>query len=457
MSKQEGKILIIDDNKEVLTTLKLFLQYEFEEVTTLKNPNQIPEYFWKNDFDVILLDMNFSAGVSSGNEGLYWFNEIKKYDKDAVIIFITAYADVSLAVNTIKQGAFDFVMKPWDNDKLIATLKAAYKHRKSLKELKNSKNIQKTLDEDINKPFSNIIGTSNSIKHVFSIIEKVAQTDANILLLGENGTGKELFARDIHRLSKRKDKIFLNVDMNTLSDSLFESELFGHVKGAFTDAKEDRTGRFETASGGSLFLDEIGNLPLHLQIKLLTVLENREFVKVGESKPQKFDVRLICATNKDIEQLVYNGLFREDLLYRINTIKIEIPPLRERSEDIILIANHYLEIYSSKYEKGNLKFNQSALLRLKEHQWPGNIRELKHTIEKVVILSDKPLIDETDLQLTSSTNFGIDLYKPMTLEEIEKQVIGKILKKHNGNLTKTAKELGIIRQTLYNKIKKYGI
>ncbi|NQU80120.1 MAG: sigma-54-dependent Fis family transcriptional regulator, partial [Bacteroidetes bacterium] len=295
------------------------------------------------------------------------------------------------------------------------------------------------------------------IKHIFSLIEKVAQTDANIFLIGENGTGKELFARDIHRLSKRKDKIFLNVDMNTLSDSLFESELFGHVKGAFTDAKEDRTGRFETASEGSLFLDEIGNLALHLQSKLLTVLENREFVKVGDSKPQKFDVRLICATNKNIEQLVYDGLFREDLLYRINTIKIEIPPLRERSKDIILIANHYLKIYSSKYEKWNLKFNQSALLRLTEHQWPGNIRELKHTIEKAVILSDKPLIDETDLQLTSSTNFGVNLHKAMTLEEIEKQVIGKTIKKHNGNLTKTAKELGIIRQTLYNKIKKYGI
>jgi len=457
MSKKEGKILIIDDNKEVLTTLKLFLQYEFEEVTTLKNPNQIPEYLWKNNFDVILLDMNFSAGVSSGNEGIYWFNEIKKYDTDVVIVFITAYADVSLAVNTIKQGAFDFVMKPWDNDKLIATLKAAYIHCKSLKELKNSKNIQKTLDEDINKPFSNIIGTSSNIKQVFSIIEKVAQTDANILLIGENGTGKELFARDIHRLSKRKDKIFLNIDMNTLSDSLFESELFGHVKGAFTDAKEDRAGRFETASEGSLFLDEIGNLPLHLQSKLLTVLENREFVKVGESKPQKFDVRLICATNKNIEQLVFDGLFREDLLYRINTIKIEIPPLRERSEDIVLIANHYLKIYSSKYGKGDLKFNQLALLRLKEHQWPGNIRELKHAIEKAVILSDKQLINETDLQLTSTTDFGIDLHKSMTLDEVEKHVIRKTLIKHNGNLTKTAKELGIIRQTLYNKIKKYGI
>jgi len=457
MSKQDCKILIIDDNKEILTTLKLFLQYEFKEVITLKNPNQIPEYFRKNDFDVILLDMNFSAGLSSGNEGLYWFNEIKKYDKDSVIVFITAYADVNLAVNTIKQGAFDFVIKPWDNDKLIATLKAAYKHRKSLEELRNSKNIQKTLDEDINKPFSNIIGTSNGIKHVFSLIEKVAQTDANILLIGKNGTGKELFAREIHRLSNRKDKIFLNVDMNTLNDSLFESELFGHVKGAFTDAKEDRIGRFETASEGSLFLDEIGNLPLHLQSKLLTVLENREFVKVGESKPQKFDVRLICATNKNIEQLVYDGLFREDLLYRINTIKIEIPPLRDRSEDIILIANHYLKIYSSKYDKGNIKFNQSALLKLEEHQWPGNIRELKQTIEKAVILSDGLLIDETDLQLTSSTKFGIHLHKALTLEEIEKQVIDKTLKKHNGNLTKTAKELGIIRQTLYNKIKKYGI
>ncbi|MBU8892651.1 MAG: sigma-54 dependent transcriptional regulator [Bacteroidales bacterium] len=457
MSKKEGKILIIDDNKEVLTTLKLFLQYEFEEVTTLKNPNQIPEYLWKNNYDVILLDMNFSAGVSSGNEGIYWFNEIRKYDTDVVIVFITAYADVSLAVNTIKQGAFDFVMKPWDNDKLIATLKAAFTHCRSLKELKNSKNIQKTLDEDLNKPFSNIIGTSKSIKQVFSIIEKVAQTDANILLIGENGTGKELFARDIHRLSKRKDKIFLNIDMNTLSDSLFESELFGHVKGAFTDAKENRAGRFETASEGSLFLDEIGNLPLHLQSKLLTVLENREFVKVGESKPQKFDVRLICATNKNIEQLVFDGLFREDLLYRINTIKIEIPPLRKRSEDIVLIANHYLKIYSSKYEKGDLKFNQLALLKLKEHQWPGNIRELKHTIEKAVILSNKQLINETDLQLTSTTDFGIDLHKSMTLDEIEKHVISKTLIKHNGNLTKTAIELGIIRQTLYNKIKKYGI
>ena len=456
MSKQEGKILIIDDNKEVLSTLKLFLQYEFKEVIILDNPNRIPEYFRKDDYDVILLDMNFFAGLTSGNEGLYWFNQIKKYDKDAVIVFITAYADIGLAVNTIKQGAFDFVMKPWDNDKLLTTLKAAYKHRKSLKELRNSKNIQKTLKEDINKPFSSIIGRSNRIKHVFSIIEKVAQTDANILLIGENGTGKELIAREIYRLSDRKDKIFLNVDMNTLSDSLFESELFGYVKGSFTDAKEDRTGRFETASGGTLFLDEIGNLPLHLQSKLLTVLENREFVKVGESKPQKFDVRLICATNKNIEQLVSDGLFREDLLYRINTIKIEIPPLRDRQEDIIPIANHFLKIYSSKYDKGNLKFNHSAIQKLEEHQWPGNIRELKHTIEKVVILSDKMIIDETDLQLTSSAGFGINLLKAMTLEEIEKQVIDKTLKKHKGNLTKTAKELGIIRQTLYNKIKKYG-
>jgi len=457
MSKEKGKILIIDDNKEVLTTIKLFLQYEFEEVVTLKNPNQIPEYLRSNNFDVILLDMNFSAGISSGNEGLYWYNEITKYDKNQVIVFFTAYADVNLAVNAVKNGAFDFVMKPWDNDKLVATLKAAYKHRISLIELENVKNIQKTLDEDISKPFSNIIGNSNRIKEVFSIISKVAKTDANIFLTGENGTGKELFARELHKQSLRNGKVFLNIDMNTLSDSLFESELFGHVKGAFTDAKIERTGRFETASGGTLFLDEIGNLPIHLQAKLLTVLENREFVKVGETKPRKFDVRLICATNKNLEQLVADGLFREDLLYRINTIKIEIPPLRERIEDIEPITEYYLKYYTSKYGKEKTKLSHSAKLKLKKYRWPGNIRELKHTIEKIVILSEESIINESEIQLSVQSNFDVDLHKALTLEEIEKQVINQTLQKFQGNLTKTARELGIIRQTLYNKIRKYGL
>jgi len=457
MQKPEGKVLIVDDNKEVLSTLKLFLQYEFEEVITIKNPIRIPEIFRTYDIDVVLLDMNFTAGISTGNEGIFWFNEIKKYDKNAIVVFITAYTDINLAVNAIKQGAFDFVIKPWDNDKIISTLKAAYKHRKSIIELENSKKIQNTLNEDINKPFSQIIGKSKEIRQLFSIIEKVAVTDANVLLVGENGTGKELFAREIHRLSKRKDRIFLNIDMNTLSESLFESELFGHAKGAFTDAKEEKTGRLEVASGGTLFLDEIGNLPLNLQAKLLTVIENREFVKLGETKQRKFDVRLICATNKNLDQMVKQGSFRQDLLYRINTIKIVIPPLRDRITDIPIIANYYLALFSKQYEKGNLKFDEKAIEKMKKYYWPGNVRELKHTVEKVVILSDNDVISANQIELTVDDNYGMDIYKPMKLSEIEEVAIKKALKKYRGNLSKTAKELGIIRQTLYNKMKKYGI
>lgn len=457
MSVRKGNILIIDDNNEVLTTLKLFLQYEFRDVTTLKNPNQIPEYLRKMDYDVILLDMNFSASISTGNEGLYWYSEMLKFDPNAVVVFFTAYADVNLAVNAVKKGAFDFVTKPWDNNKLVATLKAAYKYRQSLLELENVKSIQKTLNEDLYRPFSNIIGRSKPIRDIFSIIEKVSKTDANVLLTGENGTGKELFAREIHKQSLRNKKVFLNIDMSTLSESLFESELFGHAKGAFTDAKSDRTGRFETASGGTLFLDEIGNLPISLQPKLLTVLENREFVKVGESKSKKFDVRLICATNKNLDKLVIEGLFREDLLYRINTIKVEIPPLRERIDDIELIAEYYLKYFSTKYGKGKLNLENSAKQKLKDYHWPGNVRELKHIIEKIVILSDKADIEDKDIQLSEQINFNVDLYKALTLEEIEKLVIKRTLLKFQGNLTKTAAELGIIRQTLYNKIKKYDL
>ena len=454
---KKGKLLIVDDNPDALDALEMFLDSEFDLIKSVKNPNLIPGLINNGNFDVILLDMNFSAGINSGNEGIYWLKKILKIDKDAVIVLITAYGGVELAVTAIKEGAFDFVMKPWDNDKLLSTLKAAFKLRETKLELERLKSKQRHLFKDNNKNHNKIIGYSPVMKRIFATINKVASTDVNVLILGENGTGKELIAREVHNQSKRKEEVLISVDMASLSETLFESELFGHEKGAFTDAKERRAGRFETASGGSLFLDEIGNLPLTLQAKLLAVLENREITRIGSNTKIPVDIRLICATNKNLEKLVEEGLFREDLLYRINTIQIETPTLRSRGDDIVLLANFFLNIYGTKYEKNHLKINSRAIDKLRQYHWPGNVRELQHTIEKAVILTDSDILKPESFMLKSSTPEFYGIKRTGKLEDIEKQAIMDALDLKKGNLSEAAKELGISRQTIYNKMRRYGL
>jgi len=457
MKKLKGTLLIVDDNQDVLDAFSLFLENELEKVLYLNNPNLIPEQLRKNNIDIVLLDMNFSAGINSGNEGIFWLKEILKHDKNISIIPITAYGEVQLAVKALKEGAFDFVLKPWDNDKILSTIKAAFKLRKSKQQVTELKLKNNTLIEDSNKKFPDIKGNSSAIKKIHQLINKVATTTANILILGENGTGKELLAREIYKKSKRKNDIFTSVDLGSLSENLFESELFGHEKGSFTDAKSERIGRFEAANKGTIFLDEIGNIPLSLQAKLLSVIQNNEIYRVGASTPIPIDVRLICATNQNLEKMVNEGLFREDLYYRINTIQIDLPPLRDRENDVYLLSEFFVKKYSSVYNKTELKLTQKALEKLKSHSWPGNIRELEHTIEKAVILSENRILTENDFQFRKSGNTNLIESIPETLEEIEKNAIIKAIQTHNGNLTEAAKKLAISRQTMYNKISKYNI
>ena len=454
MNKVKGKILIVDDNKSLLNALELLLGNDFEIIKTLSNPNLIPSAIQNNEFDIVLLDMNFNAGLNTGNEGLYWLKEIHKINADTIVIMITAYGDISLAVNAMKEGAMDFILKPWEDSKLITTLKNALKLRESKIEINSLKDKQKHLTDDINRSYSKIVGTSSAMKEIFRKIEKVAQTDANVLLLGENGTGKELIAREIHRQSLRNEQIFLSVDLGAVSETLFESELFGHTKGAFTDAYGDRAGKFESASKGTIFLDEIGNLSLNMQAKLLSVLEKKAVIKVGSDKEISIDVRIITATNQDLRKLVVNNMFREDLLYRINTIEIEIPPLREREDDVIEIAKHYLNIYSLRYNKVGLKFDDNSLRNLSKYHWPGNVRELRHTVEKAVILSESDVISISDLKYESEF---INPTDKLSLDEIEKQAILKVLKKHKWNHSHASSELKIARTTLIRKLKKYGL
>ncbi len=456
MKTKTGKILVIDDNEFVLKTINQLLKYECESVTTFKNPNQIPAELSKGKYDIILLDMNFSAGINTGNEGLFWLNEILKIDKDAIVIMITAYGDIDLAVRAIKKGATDFITKPWDAEKFITTVLNAVKLSKSKRKNEILEVRQEQLNQDINKPFENFIGSSQKMKEVFSLIEKVSKTDANILILGENGTGKELIAREIHKRSEKAKEIFMTVDIASMPESIIESELFGYVKGAFTDAQEDRIGRFESASGGTLFLDEIGNLPFSIQSKLLTVLQNRKIYRVGSSKEIPIDVRLICATNNNLEEMVEQGQFRSDLFYRINTIQIQSPALRERENDIIELANFYLNKFADKYNKGTLTISKEAQNELLNYQWKGNVRELIHTVEKAVILSNNNLLNAEDFYLNPFQNkTAINISNK--LDDVEKRTIEYVLEKHKGNLTKTAEELNISRTTLYHKLKKYEI
>ncbi len=454
---KKGKILIVDDNEELLIAFRFFLSKHFDKIDTIKNPNRIHEQLRKEVYDIILLDMNFKAGVNTGNEGIYWMKEILAKDSNATIVLITAYGDVELAVKTMKEGAADFIQKSWDEEKILSTILSAYNLRLSKLKIENLEQKQKHLSEKIDSKFSNIIGESAAIKTVFNMIEKVAITDANVLILGENGTGKEVIAREIHRKSARANEVFVNVDIGALQENLFESELFGHVKGAFTDAKEDRAGRFEIASGGTLFLDEIGNLPMPLQAKLLTAIQNKEIQRIGSNQPIPVDIRLICATNKNPEEMIEKNIFREDLLYRINTITINLPPLRERDDDIIELARFFLLKYNSKYNKPKLKFHANVLTKLKEHDWPGNVRELQHTIEKAVILCDGNTISPNHCWPDGDTKPKGKIPKTLNLDENEKVLIERAIQKFKGNISSAAKELGINRSTLYKKMEKYGI
>jgi DNA-binding NtrC family response regulator len=452
-----SKLLIVDDHKQVLKALIQLLEPEFDSITALSNPNQIISYINKEEFDVILLDMNFSAGVNTGNEGIYWLNRILKSDPLAAVVMITAYSDVNLAVKAIKEGATDFVVKPWDNNKLIISLQAAYKLRQTKIENKKLRDRQKQINKGIINQSDRLIGKSQPIEKVLQIIKKVARTDANVLVVGENGTGKELIVKEIHNNSRRADEAFINIDIGTITETLFESEMFGHVKGSFTDAKEDKTGWFETASGGTLFLDEIGNLSLTMQSKLLTAIQNRVVYKVGSKTPIPFNIRLVCATNKKLEEMVSKNLFREDLYYRINTIVIEIPPLRDRGEDIILLAEHFLKEYAGKYEKFQLKFSSKTLDKLLKYNWPGNVRELRHTIEKAVILCESDILKPEDFLISHSSQKPFLEQKPLTFAETEKQALQIALSNNNGSVLKAAKELGLARQTMYNKMQKYNL
>ena len=452
----KGNILIVDDNKSIISALEIFLGPEFDHIQGISNPNLIPSELKNVEYNLVILDMNFQAGVNTGNEGLYWLNQIKKSNSDISVVLITAYSDVELAVKALKQGATDFVPKPWENGKLLATVKAAIQLNFSKKEVGQLKQKEQGLKQELNSDQKYIIGSSPQLMQVMSMVRKVAKTNANILITGENGTGKELIAREIHRSSLRSREVMVSVDMGAISETLFESELFGHVKGAFTDARENRAGKFETANKGTLFLDEIGNLSFHLQAKLLAAIQNREFMRLGSDKTIPVNIRLVCATNKNLPKMVEEGLFREDLLYRINTIQIEVPPLRNRGDDIIVLADFFLKKYASKYEKYGLKINQAAQNKLLKCLWPGNIRELQHTIEKAVILGDSSVLKPEDffLRPVLSSKFDDD---HLTIEEMEKRMIIAVIEKSTGNMSLAADQLGSTRQTLYNKIKKYGV
>ncbi|MEQ8337545.1 MAG: sigma-54 dependent transcriptional regulator [Cyclobacteriaceae bacterium] len=450
-----GKVLIVDDNKGALSALRLLLEPEFNEIITLFNPNAIPGVLRKKEIDVVLLDMNFTAGVNSGNEGFYWLKQIKELSPNTEVIMLTAYGDIELAVKSVKEGAADFVMKPWENEKLLTTVHSALRICLSNKQVHELKSREKSLKSEINRESKMLVGSSRAMLKIMETVEKVANTDASVLITGENGTGKELIAQEIHQKSERSSELLVRVDMGAIPESLFESELFGHKKGSFTDAKEDRIGKFQLADRGTLFMDEIGNLPLVLQSKLLVVLQNRAVTPVGSNKVIPVDLRIISATNSSLEEEIAEQQFREDLLYRLNTIRIELPPLRERGEDIEELASFFLMNYQKKYKKHGLKLSQQTLKKLSRYHWPGNVRELQHAIEKAVILADSDILKPDDFSLRHTDNKPMNKY--LTLEEMEKSMIEEALDKFNGNYSHVADKLGITRQTLYNKVKKYGL
>jgi DNA-binding NtrC family response regulator len=449
-------ILIVDDDQDLVKLLAGTLRNEYEQVLTINNPERINEILRKCEVDVVIMETNYRSAVRNGNEGIFWLKEILAYDRTLSVVILTTYGDIDLAVRAIKEGAVDFIMKPWDSNRLLTTVRTAMQLRESRLEASSLKADNSQLKKVINNGREKIIqGVSPTMINVMNIVRKVAGTDANVLITGENGTGKELIAREIHRLSSRAAELMVSVDMGSITESLIESELFGHVRGAFTDAREERKGKFETAHNGTLFLDEIGNLSLTAQAKLLNVLQNRQIVKVGSNRPVAVDIRLICATNCDLLSMVKEGTFREDLLYRINTITIEVPPLRDRVDDIPVLARYFLKIFSERYGREGLKINVQALEKLANHDWPGNVRELQHAIEKAVIMSDGDTLRPSDFSFAAAGNRP--LRSELTLEEMERRLIADSLRRHGSNISVVADKLGITRQTLYNKIAKYGL
>jgi len=449
-------ILIVDEDRDFLKLLEETLQREYEQVIAITSPKSINEVLRKTNVDVVLLESNYKSVVRNGNEGLYWLKEILTYDSNMSVVIVTASGDIGQAVRAIKEGATDFILKPPDSNRLLTTINNALQLRLSRLEAYSLKEDNRQLKKVINNGREKIIqGASPTMINVMNIVRKVAGTDANVLITGENGTGKELIAREIHNRSARSGELMVSVDMGSITESLFESELFGHVRGAFTDAKEDRKGKFELAQKGTLFLDEIGNLSLSCQAKILSVLQNRYIVRVGSNRQIPVDIRLVCATNCDLMKMVGEGRFREDLLYRINTIMIEVPPLRDRVDDIPILANYFLRVHAERYNKGQMKISTYALEKLANHDWPGNVRELQHSIEKAVIMSDNPLLKPSDFAFTTSPVRTAS--QEMTLEEMERKLISDSLKRYDKNISVVSGKLGITRQTLYNKMKIYGL
>jgi DNA-binding NtrC family response regulator len=473
---QDGKILIVDDDQDILTAGNLLLKRHYGQVITCEKPELIEQLMSKHDFDAILLDMNFSPGESSSEQGFIWLARILEIDPQAVVVLITAHGGVDIAVEAMKMGATDFIAKPWENEKLVATLSASVKLRRSRSEAEMLKRTNRALSDVVGTPKQPMLGNSEALQDVLSIIARSAPTDANVLILGENGTGKELAARALYQQSSRADKVFMSVDLGAITESLFESELFGHKKGAFTDARQDRVGRLQAANGGTLFLDEIGNLPLHLQAKLLTVLEQRKVAPVGANEPVEIDIRVIAATNVARDQLSHEDRFRQDLLFRLNTVEITMPPLRERPEDIPEIAAHYAEQYCRKYGRTVKEFSSAAMDAIVRYDWPGNVRALRHALERAVILSETDLFEPADFQLDTQPNQPGALINPgqiappdtgvvssgaisvdLNLERLEKRAIEKALQQHRYNISHAAKELGLTRAALYRRMDKHGL
>ncbi|HTJ13195.1 MAG TPA: sigma-54 dependent transcriptional regulator [Dinghuibacter sp.] len=451
MKLKKANVLAIDDDPDVLTAVRLLLKPEVKEMITEKNPENIPSILQRFAPDLILLDMNFNASINTGNEGIYWLKRIKELKPDVAVIMITAYGDIDLAVRSLKEGASDFVVKPWHNEKLVDTMEDALGGSRS----------QSSLDRSSSKIIgSELLGVSGAMQDIFFKIEKIAPTDANILILGENGTGKDLVARAIHERSLRAAKPFVKVDVGALTETLFESELFGHKKGAFTDAREDRMGRFESAEGGTLFLDEIGNISLAQQAKLLSVLQNRQVIRLGSNTPIPINIRLVCATNLPFQELANEHRFRKDLIYRINTVEITLPPLRKRPDDILMLAKHFAKLYADKYLKPAVEFDAEALAKLQRYHFPGNVRELQYTIERAIIMSDRSVLSARDLifsPIESVPPEAAEEKAELNLSSIEKTTILQVIEKHNGNITKAAKELGLTRTALYRRLSKYDI
>lgn len=453
MLLKKATVLIVDDDPDVLTAVKLLLKSEAKEVITEKNPENLNSLLQRNQVDIILLDMNFNSAINTGNEGLYWLRKIKEWKPNVTVIMITAYGDIDLAVRSLKEGAADFLVKPWHNLKLLEIIKDLLDKSEDNNQNKNN------LSEKKNSSSNPLVGESSLMDDVFLKVNKIAPTDANILILGENGTGKDLVAKAIHDRSLRANRPFIKVDVGSLTDTLFESELFGHKKGAFTDAREDRAGRFEDAHGGTLFLDEIGNISLRQQAKLLTILQNRQVTRLGSNKPTDIDIRLICATNLPISELANDDRFRKDLVYRINTVEVNMPPLRKRGGDIELLARHFATIYAAKYLKPTTTFSESALQKLNNYSYPGNVRELQYIMERAIIMADNDVLTADDLIFSSIENTSpeAETFDDMPLSMVEKTTILKVIEKHNGNITRAAKELGLTRTALYRRLSKYGI